>query len=619
MYPRRNQNAKTEEQVIARARTGLSIQNTRRTSESRSVITPGVYNLPFEFLLPMSLPSSTQFPNVNSKTFSGRIQYFLTATVADLQTRLVVRIMSAPLPPSVIPCISHPTTHELKQAKLLKKGSLTVATCVENTHVGRGEHIKVSVACRNSSTVDIERVQIKLIELIEYKAQDENRSLKLHLRSMKDIHLRGLDKSRSKDFIHSSTRINGRNSSIAVDMSSIHRHLLRGLMSGENQFSVLVPSTARDTYDGCLLKISHYLKITFITRTLVDNPSFKLPVVIGTPNPDADHQQRHRAPNEPIATVVIGDSPALLTPTRIPEPSDESTVEVGSDIPMTDAIILDTESEPEQNPPDNNIPLNVSMDTNQDVVIDASNVFPCDTTDCVEPSPVPSAPDESILIHGYQTTANSHTSAYAPFDMYNNNTQHRNIDFMVQDGSFAAVSSNADESIRPCIDRYSYSDSVNNVSDQAGHPQLGHGQHSFPVQCSHSAADRTRMLEQVLRDVRSSFHDYEVIAGKLRIPQYRQFFSTLTPKEFGRIVKNTSMAHQVEISTLLARELVYSSNFTCAHCAEVINHANNYLRTNMVETLTPMVCDFTENQDLIHEQLSAWELALTEDVFEGLS
>jgi hypothetical protein len=75
----------------------------------------------------------------------------------------------------------------------------------------------------------------------------------------------------------------------------------------------------------------------------------------------------------------------------------------------------------------------------------------------------------------------------------------------------------------------------------------------------------------------------------------------------------------VEVAVLLARQLVYASKFTCAHCAQAINKANNYLRTNMVEALTPMVGDLTENSELIRGELSAWELAITEDIFEGLA
>ena len=636
---RRTSESHKEEQTIARAHTALEVH---RNGDNNRVIKRGTYKLPFEFVLPVSLPSSTQFPNFNGKSFSGRIQYILVADIGGkLCTQRSFVVVSAPLIPNTVPCISQPTTTELKQAKILRKGSLTVTTCIENTRVGKGEQLKISVACRNSSTVDIERVQVKLVELIEYKAQGENTTLKVPLRSIDDINLPGLDRTRmSRELVQSGNSnsilrrslqsFQSSSRDIDIDTGSIHRQLLQDLLSGQNQFTVHVPISARDTYSGCLIKISHYIKIKFITGSFVDNPFFKLPIVLGTPNPNAAHQQRNREPNEPIATVVIDDTGGTNHTgnlTGMPIPSDESIVEVGSStIPMADAIVIDEESAPDQIPTRNNPSPGVATYTDQlPITIDAGNVFPCSNneTDNVSPRPFPSAPDESLLRQTEQMVPpNIRPSSYAPFDMYNHGNDHRqhgNHGRVTSDDSTDAESSYAHEPVRPHFDTFSYTDSVSGTTEATdGGPQIGHVQESY-LQQHLSAADRSRMMNEVLRDVRTSIHDYEVISGKVRIPRYRQFFSSLTPREFGLIIQSSSMAYQVEIANLLARQIVCaSSSFKCAHCAEAINKANNYLRTNMVETLAPMVCDFSEKCDLIREQLSAWELTLTEGVFEGL-
>lgn len=573
IIPRRNK-VKHEEQTIARARAILKVGN-GPGNENRRVIARGVYNLPFEFFLPVSLPSSTQFPKSDTRSFSGRIQYHLHAVIGELRTDRVFYVVSAPLPPTVVPCISQPTTQELKQAKVLKKGFLSFATCVENTRVGKGEAIKISVACRNSSSVDVERVRIKLVELIEYKAQGDTANLKNELQSIKDINLPGLDKSRSKELRMSKRRF-------SETMATTHRDLLQDLLSGQNQFSVPIPkATTRDTYDGCLIKISHYIKITFVTGSLVDNPSFKLPIVVGTPS--GPHQPE-RAPNEPIATVVMDDTP-ILSPEMI-DPSDESTVEVGSvvAVPMADAMVLDP-SPPEQNPNSNSNSSAVSSNGHDDhVAIGAANVFPCDngvgggggdvnnnhSNEILVSMPVPSAPDESLLLEGRvmsQGASNgsgtqhlrsqhislahhSHSSqspAYAPFAMYNSNNNNNNYQDRINTNSSVSgstvASSYAREPQRSRIDSFSYTDSASGITSSTGGPQLGHAQQILPPN-GIGMADRNRMYEQVLSDLRASIHDYEVIAGKLRIPQYRWLFSALTAPEYGMIIQNTSMAHQ---------------------------------------------------------------------------
>jgi hypothetical protein len=56
-----------DEKVIARA-----ISTLRQFRGHR--IPRGTYVIPFEFALPSSLPSSTQFPKVDSRAFNGRIK-----------------------------------------------------------------------------------------------------------------------------------------------------------------------------------------------------------------------------------------------------------------------------------------------------------------------------------------------------------------------------------------------------------------------------------------------------------------------------------------------------------------------------------------------------------------
>ena len=45
-----------------------------RYNRSRDKISRGAYPIPFEFVLPSSLPASTQFPKLQSKAFNGRIK-----------------------------------------------------------------------------------------------------------------------------------------------------------------------------------------------------------------------------------------------------------------------------------------------------------------------------------------------------------------------------------------------------------------------------------------------------------------------------------------------------------------------------------------------------------------
>jgi hypothetical protein len=238
--------------------------------------------------------------------------------------------------------------------------------------------------------VDIERVGVRLVELIEFRAKDQKMgTMKVELRPLKYIDdFPGLIKTHAREVdVRRSIRQGLGN------LEATYQAIYEDLVSGENQFDVVVPKHARDSYNGSLIQISHYLKITFFTKGLVENPSTKIPIVIGNPrDPELQDSQATRLPNEPIATIIFDEE----IPTT---EANEIEIEVGSraeSIPMANAVLIG------QNP--NTSLLDRPSPTAPDETI---VVFPCnesedeyyDTQEVIPPlSPpvAPSAPRESM-------------------------------------------------------------------------------------------------------------------------------------------------------------------------------------------------------------------------------
>ena len=130
-------------------------------------------------------------------------------------------------------------------------------------------------------------------------------------------------------------------------------------------------------------------------------------------------------------------------------------------------------------------------------------------------------------------------------------------------------------------------------------------------------ADAQWSLERLLRELRGSIHDYEVVATKIRDPEYKALFSMLTPNEYRSIIGHVGMSHQVQVALLLAKQLMYHSGFTCEHCAAALQKTSEYFRSNMVETLLPYCSDLESNYPMIQNELSEWERVLTLDAFEA--
>ena len=292
----------------------------------------GTYSLPFEFDVSSSSPASMQYPD-GKRNFDCRIQYSLLAKMGTLELSRIVDIASAPLPNETVPCLVQPTTYQLKSFGVLKKGSITVGASVADSHIGRGQTLKISIASRNDASVNIERVRVKLMELIDYKAQEEGVTRKVELKKLKDIDLPCLIKARKSR----SERRQNDQGGFEDNIEATYQAIYEDLVSRQNQVDLQIPHSARDTYNGKLMTISHYLKVTFFTTSLVENPSAKIPIRIGNPSQRGGSQPS--VPPAPTATAPIATA---VTEEHIYESrnaSDEPEIEV--DIPMVNAVLLD--------------------------------------------------------------------------------------------------------------------------------------------------------------------------------------------------------------------------------------------------------------------------------------
>jgi Arrestin (or S-antigen), C-terminal domain/Arrestin (or S-antigen), N-terminal domain len=558
---------------------------------------PGKYQFPFDFALPSSLPASVKVSGSGRGGYNGRIYYHLRAQLGDLLVDRSFEVISAPLPSDIVPCLVEPTTHEVKAFGLLNKGFLSVGASVENSMVGRGQTLRVSLASRNDTSVDLTRVRVKLVELVEYRAFSEKATIKLDLEKLKDINLPGLHKSKvTKQQVRENIRCGFDHNKRAV-----YRSLYQDMVSRHNRFEIVVPKDARDSYDGNLITISHYLKITFFTNdSTTDNPSTKIPIIIGNASRrerQATRARPERLPNEPIATVISDDD---FSDTA-------TTVEVGSRAefaPMADAYLFDSYNgaTPELRPlgPNDTIFLDTPVfldpsapsesmildhDMHRNYSIDEDSTIESDIASFRLPvvsrsrlGDFPSSPHRPI------------TTGYIP-QMYNTPA--------------------GGHGRRERLPSYSY-DTESGITTLSDSPQrLGA---AYPEAPSRNANSQWT-FEGLLRELDGSIHDYEVVATKLRDPGYRELFAMLTPTEFRSVIGHVSMSHQVQVALLLAKQMVRNSSFTCAHCALALQKTSEFFRANMVESLLPYCNDLATNVRMIQQELNDWEQVITAKAF----
>jgi hypothetical protein len=295
---------------------------------------PGTYMLPFVIPLPISLPSSSKYPPNDSNGF--RIQYKMQATLGNSlkQTRYVL-IASAPLPDERVGIIAPPISIPVKMGdSILAQKSALLAARISDTHVGRGDDFDLHLACHNESAVDITCVQIRIVEDLHWGAAVHSftHHATIVLLQLNDIQIPGLARNKN-----SQKEAQPQHRGLSEDdQAAVHRYMHEDLMSGDCRLTVTIPTHARDSYAGQLVRIVHYLEVTLQTptTTAITNSSVRVPLRIGSP-PSTDSPSTYRVRSSGESVNPIDATLARLSDHSIPPPMPASDV-----IPMITAVSL---------------------------------------------------------------------------------------------------------------------------------------------------------------------------------------------------------------------------------------------------------------------------------------
>jgi hypothetical protein len=315
--------------------------------------------------------------------------------------------------------------------------------------------LEVSLACRNDATVNIQRVQVKIVELLHWKTgvdgEDRSATEKRVLVDLNDVDLPGLLKSR-RDRSEVRDSIKKNSMSLSRDQQDLHEDLL----SGYNKILLNIPQGARDTYRGQLVDISHYIKIKLITNSLTDCPFAKIPLKIGFPSVATP------------TTAVFPPEAARSSNQVWQQPPSEQERPQQQQQHVTNEVVALPEEEIATDQTCYEIPIVNAILVNEDGTYVLS-------------APV-HAPPEAIVVGGTARILDS--------------TDEGEIDL----SRLTPISPPGITPLPPIV------------------PSLA------------------RLMDEVV----ASVNDYEVISRRLHDPQWKGIFSSLTPNDFGDIVRRVS-------------------------------------------------------------------------------
>lgn len=140
-----------------------------------------------------------------------------------------------------VPCFLEPKTQEITSMGVLSKGCVMFGVAVDDTHIAKGQELVLSIACKNDTTVDIEHVYFKLVELITWEVNTERtETRKRELVGLTELHLPGLvTRRKSKEEMQQDKRA-GRDT---LNQSNFQQ-LYQELSSGRNSIQIHIPEVS---------------------------------------------------------------------------------------------------------------------------------------------------------------------------------------------------------------------------------------------------------------------------------------------------------------------------------------------------------------------------------------
>jgi hypothetical protein len=257
-----------------------------------------VYAFPFSFFLPGTIAPSMELEDIQ-RGGGCSIDYRLRVSFGpNIFTDRPVTIVGATLskihPYTLSPtCIS---PHSADGATTEADNCLVVAAKVSNAHVAKGQPVVVTLSCRNMSNMKIKRVDVSVVEEIQWNSPSWKHwtSQSNTLAVFEDVQLSSLVKiPEPVERLHI-----WRNSDHPARVDNmLFAEMHADICSVANRMEMVIPSTARDTYENVstkqLIAVTHSLKISLVTRDK-SPPEVSIPIkILGPSMTVASNHQRH--------------------------------------------------------------------------------------------------------------------------------------------------------------------------------------------------------------------------------------------------------------------------------------------------------------------------------------
>ena len=316
------------------------------------------YQYPFRIYAPSNVAPSMKYKessasgDKNEESTSGcSIEYRLTASFLSSHVTKSIDMVGQPLSaklhpvtvePSVVPVVTqnfswkhmvagskHRARKGQDQTELHHHGCLIWAARVKNTHVGKGQDVKLSFALRNASSYDVIKMACKLVEKVAWKTHSGEPRLQTN-------ELEYAIMTNEAFFKHQRATLSRHQSQIVLLDHATDEEMHEELGLLDNTLTIPIPPKCRDSYKGKLIQVSHHLIIEVRTgdthgKDHKASMTLELPLKVFDP-PIADHHSLHHNHSHGKSNKLEFRSPkemAEIVMTKWPSDDDVPVVPAG--------------------------------------------------------------------------------------------------------------------------------------------------------------------------------------------------------------------------------------------------------------------------------------------------
>ena len=570
------------------------------SSNQHAIKKEGTYIFPFSLRLPICLPSSDTFP-LDSK---GRavprkqgyqIHYQLKATVGSkLQKCVPIRVESAPLPMEAIPCVVRPVFRPV-QSVWSDAGQIAVGASLRNSNVGRGQSLELHVALRNFSGAHIRHVNVRVVEFMRWASAGRRESCR-QVQHVLVHHSHIL--MPSQDCRRQSRRVRRLQSWTPESMEEIHNQIFNELLAHKHPIRVVLPVTARDSFNGELVHVWHRLEIQVRTSKFHSNVQVTIPLRVGTPaapppvsfNEQETPQRTNRA--------------AERTP---PRRRRMVAMEEEDDPRRMAHDMRRGEEQPGQYDEERRHPTPTAPCEEDSFELEAVEA---DSLPIVNAATVPDSPVMASLV------AEALDVVYLGEDASNELEDEDEpeealyaLPYAPHGGAVGHRPNNGGRCLVKAIDVTSHLRCRNHSLTDMGIPTIPtlstvESDESLMANNRPSFDNLLAMITQNALD-EDTQDEFSLLSQLVMNPEWTPILNQMSPSEYGQLIGSIRPTHysdQPRVATLLSAYMGDDS-FGCAYAAAAIRHTSPSFRHMTVQHLVPLCTDLSIQSHLIYEEL----------------